>query len=63
MKKARTAIGKGAAVEAEAAAAQTSRVLDKTAAKGVFHRRKVARLKSRMAKKVNALKAKAAPQS
>ena len=37
----------------------TAKQLDKAAAKGVIHRNKAARLKSRLAKKANTAKAKA----
>ena len=48
---------------AESTVAQAARALDKTAAKGVMPRRRAARLKSRLAKKVNALRQQSGEQS
>ena len=60
VKKARQALEGADATTAEAAISQTARVLDKTARKRVIHPRKAARLKSRLAKKLNGLKQKPA---
>lgn len=64
LKKSAAAIALGEVETAETAVRQTGRVLDKVATKGVIHRRKAARLKSRLARKLNAAKkaAAAAPQ-
>ena len=56
IKKARQALEGADAGAADAVVAQTTKVLDKVASKGVWHKRKVARLKSRLAKKANALR-------
>ena len=59
----RTTIGKAADAlkggepeEAEASVAQAIRALDSAASKGIFHPNNVARKKSRMMSKLNALK-------
>ena len=56
IKKARAALEGDDAAAAESVVAQSARTLDKVATRGVFHKRKVARIKSRLAKKMNALR-------
>ena len=51
------ALGGANAAEAGTAFVQAAKKLDKAAARGVIHKNKAARLKSRMAKKLAALKA------
>lgn len=48
LRKFREAIAANNMVDAQAASAVTAKLLDKAAAKGVIHRNKAARLKSRM---------------
>ena len=54
------ALKTGDATQTSTALSAAEKQLDKAAAKGVIHKNKAARLKSRLAKKVNAAKAKAA---
>lgn len=54
LSKARLALAGEDAAAAEAEVTQATRVLDQSATKGVVHRRKAARLKSRLAKRLNA---------
>lgn len=56
--KARVAIQSGEVDAAEAAALQAIRELDKAAEKGILHKNNAARRKSRIMKRLNALKAK-----
>jgi small subunit ribosomal protein S20 len=56
VKNARVAIDDGDAKAAEAATIAAIRELDKTASKGVIHKRNAARRKSRLMKQLNALK-------
>ena len=62
LKKSRSAIESGQMENAEGVVRQTARVLDKVVTKGVLHRNKAARLKSSLARKLNAAKKAAAPQ-
>ncbi|MEP7294428.1 MAG: 30S ribosomal protein S20 [Chloroflexota bacterium] len=56
VKKARTALESGNAKSAEEATRLAIQELDKTASKGVIHKRNAARRKSRLMKQLNALK-------
>jgi small subunit ribosomal protein S20 len=56
VKKARTAIGDGELKAAEEATRLAIQDLDKTASKGVIHKRNAARRKSRLMKQLNALR-------
>ncbi len=56
VKKARVAIDGGNAQSAEEATRLAIQELDKTASKGVIHKRNAARRKSRLMKQLNALK-------
>ncbi len=56
-KKVKVAIENDELVAAEAALPAAIKVINKTAKKGVIHKKKAARLESRLVKKVNALKA------
>ena len=56
VKKARLAIDDGNAKSAEEATRLAIQELDKTASKGVIHKRNAARRKSRLMKQLNALK-------
>jgi len=53
-------IGKGDASAAKDQFKEVTRILDQTAAKGTLHKNTVARRKSRLAKRINALAAKKA---
>jgi len=55
IKKARSAIDGGNLEEARAATHKATKAIDKAAAKGVFHKNKAARQKSRLMKNLNAL--------
>ena len=50
----RTIVATGDSEQAQAAVIDGSRMLDRAVTKGVFHRNKAARLKSRLAKRANA---------
>lgn len=56
VKNARVAIDDGDSKAAEAATVAAIRELDKTASKGIIHKRNAARRKSRLMKQLNALK-------
>lgn len=57
VRKARTAIGSSDAAVATEITRQACRQLDKTAAKGVIHRKQAARRKARLARQLNKLAA------
>ena len=59
LKQSRTAIAGSDMAGAESSVTAAARVLDKVVAKGVIHPNKAARLKSRLARQLNVLKAKA----
>lgn len=54
LKRSRVLLENGEVAEGAEAVAQTAQMLDRVASKGVIHRRKAARLKSRLMKKLNA---------
>ena len=58
LKNARQSVASGDVEQAQAVVADAIVTLDRANKKGVFHRNKVARLKSRMTRHVNALSAK-----
>jgi len=55
---ARATVASGDAEQAQVAVVQGSSMLDRAVTKGVFHKNKAARLKSRLAKRANAVAAK-----
>ena len=55
IKKVQKALGTGDAAQAGAALSTTASTIDRTAARGIIHKNKAARQKSRLAKKVKAL--------
>ena len=57
------AISGGDAAKATTSLVAAAKKLDKAAARGVIHKNKASRLKSRMAKKINAAKSKPAAKS
>jgi small subunit ribosomal protein S20 len=57
IKKARAAIGTGVAADAAKEMQAATSIIDKIAGKGIIHRNKAARTKSRLAAKVKALAA------
>ena len=61
--RAERSIAAGSEDEAREAVAMAVSALDKAATKGVIHRNKAARLKSRLSRKFNAIQSKAVPSS
>ena len=58
IKKIQKALGTGDAAKADAALKAETSVIDKTASRGIIHKNKAARQKSRLAKKAKALQKK-----
>jgi len=55
LRSSRAAVASGDAEQAQAAVLAAKSSLDRAASKGVFHKNKAARLKSRLAKRANAI--------